>query len=90
MIGACEKAYPGVPVKLITANSKELTERLFLEAQAGQITVDVTDPGRDNRVVEADLAEDLTDIIEELGVDTTEHIQNCIDAIRTEGELVGL
>ena len=69
MIGAVEKAYPGVPVKLITANSKELTERLFLEAQAGQITVDVTDPGRDNRVVEADLAEDLTDIIEELGVD---------------------
>ena len=35
MIGAFEKAYPGVPVKLITANSKELTERLFLEAQAG-------------------------------------------------------
>ena len=37
--------------------------------QANKITVDVTDPGRDNRVVEEDLAVDLTDIIEELGVD---------------------
>lgn len=69
MIGAFQEAYPGVRVSLITANSRELTERLFLEAQAGRITVDVTDPGRDNRVIEQDLAEDLTDIVEELGVD---------------------
>ena len=60
MIGAFEAKYPGVSVSLITANSAELRERLFLEAQANQITVDVTDPGRDNRVVEEDLAEDLT------------------------------
>lgn len=69
MIGAFEAKYPGVQVSLITANSAELRERLFLEAQAGKITVDVTDPGRDNRVIEEDLAEDLTDIVEELGVD---------------------
>ena len=69
MIGAFEAKYPGVKVSLITANSAELRERLFLEAQAGRITVDVTDPGRDNRVIEEDLAEDLTDIVEELGVD---------------------
>ena len=69
MIGAFEAKYPGVNVSLITANSAELRERLFLEAQAGRITVDVTDPGRDNRVIEEDLAEDLTDIVEELGVD---------------------
>lgn len=69
MIGAFEAKYPGVSVSLITANSAELRERLFLEAQAGRITVDVTDPGRDNRVIEEDLAEDLTDIVEELGVD---------------------
>ncbi|MYF65508.1 MAG: extracellular solute-binding protein, partial [Chloroflexi bacterium] len=69
IIGAFEAKYPGVKVSLITANSAELRERLFLEAQAGRITVDVTDPGRDNRVIEEDLAEDLTDIVEELGVD---------------------
>jgi iron(III) transport system substrate-binding protein len=69
MIGAFQAKYPGVKVSLITANSAELRERLFLEAQAGRITVDVTDPGRDNRVIEEDLAEDLTDIVEELGVD---------------------
>ena len=69
MIGAFQAKYPGVNVSLITANSAELRERLFLEAQAGRITVDVTDPGRDNRVIEEDLAEDLTDIVEELGVD---------------------
>ncbi len=69
IIGAFQAKYPGVNVSLITANSAELRERLFLEAQAGRITVDVTDPGRDNRVIEEDLAEDLTDIVEELGVD---------------------
>ena len=69
IIGAFEAKYPGVKVSLITANSAELRERLFLEAQAGRITVDVTDPGRDNRVIEEDIAEDLTDIVEELGVD---------------------
>ena len=69
MIGAFEDTYPGVSVSLITANSAELRERLFLEAQANKITVDVTDPGRDNRVIEEDLAEDLTDIVEYLGVD---------------------
>lgn len=69
IIGAFQAKYPGVKVSLITANSAELRERLFLEAQAGRITVDVTDPGRDNRVIEEDLAEDLTDIVEELGVD---------------------
>ena len=69
IIGAFEAKYPGVKVSLITANSAELRERLFLEAQANKITVDVTDPGRDNRVIEEDLAEDLTDIVEELGVD---------------------
>lgn len=69
MIGAFEDTYPGVSVSLITANSAELRERLFLEAQANKITVDVTDPGRDNRVIEEDLAEDLTEIVEYLGVD---------------------
>ena len=69
MIGAFEDTYPGVSVSLITANSAELRERLFLEAQANKITVDVTDPGRDNRVIDEDLAEDLTDIVEYLGVD---------------------
>ena len=69
IIGAFQETYPGVRVELITANTAELRERLFLEAQAGRITVDVTDPGRDNRVVNEGLAEDLTDIVEELGVD---------------------
>lgn len=71
MIGAFEAKYPGVKVNLITANSAELRERLFLEAQANKITVDVTDPGRDNRVIEEDLAEDLTDIVEFLDIDPT-------------------
>ena len=69
IINAFQQAYPGVKVSLITANSAGLTERLFLEAQANKISVDVTDPGRTNRVIEQDLAEDLTDIVEELGVD---------------------
>ncbi len=69
MIAAFEQAYPGVRVNLITANTAGLTERLFLEAQAGRISVDVTDPGRDNKVLEQNLAEDLTDIVEELGID---------------------
>ena len=64
-----QETYPGVKVSLIRATSAELRDRLFLEATANKITVDVTDPGRDNRVVEEDLAVDLTDIIEELGVD---------------------
>ena len=71
MIEAFEQAYPGVKVKLITGTSADLTEKLFLEAQANKVSVDVTDPGRDNRVVDQGLAEDLTDIIEELGVDPT-------------------
>ena len=64
-----QNTYPGVKVSLIRATSAELRDRLFLEATANRITVDVTDPGRDNRVVEEDLAVDLTDIIDELGVD---------------------
>ncbi len=68
-IEAFQETYPGVKVSLIRATSAELRDRLFLEATADKITVDVTDPGRDNRVVEEDIAEDLTDIIEELGVD---------------------
>ena len=69
IINAFQARYPGVSVALVTANSADLRTRLFAEAQAGRITVDVTDPGRDNRVVNEDLAEDLTDIVEELGVD---------------------
>ena len=68
-IEAFQEAYPGVKVSLIRATSAELRDRLFLEATANKITVDVTDPGRDNRVIEEDLAVDLTDIVEELGVD---------------------
>jgi len=71
IISGFEQAYPGVKVKLITGNTAELTERLFLEAQANKVSVDVTDPGRDNRVVDQGLAEDLTDIVEEMGVDPT-------------------
>ena len=71
MISGFEQRYPGVKVKLITGTSADLTERLFLEAQANKVSVDVTDPGRDNRVVDQGLAEDLTDIVEELGVDPT-------------------
>jgi len=71
MIAGFEQRYPGVTVKLITGTSADLTERLFLEAQANKVSVDVTDPGRDNRVVDQGLAEDLTDIVEELNVDPT-------------------
>lgn len=45
---------------------------------------------KDKRFAAAVSREDISQGIEELGVDTTEHIQYCIDAIRTEGELVGL
>ena len=45
---------------------------------------------KDKRFAAAVSREDISQGIEELGVDTTEHIQNCIDAIRAEGELVGL
>lgn len=69
IINAFQARYPGVRVELVTANSADLRTRLFAEATAGRITVDVTDPGRDNRVVNEGLAEDLTDIVEELGVD---------------------
>ncbi len=69
IINAFQARYPGVRVELVTANSADLRTRLFAEATAGRITVDVTDPGRDNRVVDEGLAEDLTDIVEELGVD---------------------
>ena len=58
MIEGFEQAYPGVKVKLITGTSADLTEKLFLEATANKVSVDVTDPGRDNRVVDQGLAED--------------------------------
>ena len=45
---------------------------------------------KDKRFAAAVSREDISQGIEELGVDTTEHIQNCIDAIRAESELVGL
>ena len=45
---------------------------------------------KDKRFAAAVSREDISQGIEELGVDTTEHIQNCIDAIRAEDELVGL
>ncbi len=45
---------------------------------------------KDKRFAAAVSREDISQGIEELGVDTTEHIQNCIDAIRVESNLVGL
>ena len=45
---------------------------------------------KDKRFAAAVSREDISQGIEELGVDATEHIQSCIDAIRCEGELVGL
>ncbi len=45
---------------------------------------------KDKRFAAAVSREDISQGIEELGVDTTEHIQNCIDAIRVESKLVGL
>ncbi len=44
---------------------------------------------KDKRFAAAVSREDISQGIEELGVDTTEHIQFCIDAIRAEGERVG-
>ena len=45
---------------------------------------------KDKRFAAAVSREDISQGIEELGVDATEHIQSCIDAIRAEGERVGL
>ena len=71
IIAAFEKRYPGIKVSLLTATSAELSERVLLEAKAGKLSVDVTDPGRDDRVVDAGIAADLTGIVNDLGVDPT-------------------
>lgn len=69
IIEAFEAQYPGLSVALTTKSTSEVTEGLLLEHQAGRVSADVADPGRDSRLLDKNIFADNTDIFDDLGVD---------------------
>jgi iron(III) transport system substrate-binding protein len=63
VIAAFERRFPGITVRYLEAESSELVSRIFLEEQAGHVTIDVTDPGHTRRVVDEHIAQDLSDVV---------------------------
>lgn len=69
IIAAFEAEYPGLKVNLTTKSTSEVTEALLLEAQAGKVTADVTDPGRDRRLFDAGIFANSTAIFDDVGIE---------------------
>jgi iron(III) transport system substrate-binding protein len=70
VVAAFERRFPGVTVRYLEAESSELVSRLFLEEQAGHVTIDVTDPGHTRRVVDEHVAQDLSDVMRMFNADS--------------------
>ena len=65
---AFEDEYPGLDVELTTKSTSEVTEGLLLENQLGTLTADVSDPGRDSRLLDRGIFADSTDIFDDVGI----------------------
>ena len=66
---AFEAEYPGLDVELTTKSTSEVTEGLLLEHQLGNLAADVSDPGRDSRLLDRGIFSDSTDIFDDVGID---------------------
>lgn len=69
VLAAFRKRFPGIAVQNLSQESSELISRILLEEQAGRVTIDVTDPGHSKRVVDQNVAEDLSDVVRMFGAD---------------------
>lgn len=65
---AFETEYPGLDVELTTKSTSEVTEGLLLEHQLGRIAADVSDPGRDSRLLDRGIFGDSSDIFADVGI----------------------
>lgn len=68
VISVFEADYPGLTVIHTQKSTSEVTEGLLLEHQAGKITADVADPGRDRRLLDRGVFSDSSDIFADLGI----------------------
>ncbi|MXW29616.1 MAG: extracellular solute-binding protein [Chloroflexi bacterium] len=68
VIAVFEADYPGLTVIHTQKSTSEVTEGLLLENQAGKITADVADPGRDRRLLDRGVFSDSSDIFADLGI----------------------
>ena len=68
IVAAFEEQYPGLEVILTTKSTSEVTEGVLLEHQLGTITADVSDPGRDRRLLDRGIYSDSTDIFDDVGI----------------------
>lgn len=66
---AFEAEYPGLDVELTTKSTSEVTEGLLLEHQLGNLAADVSDPGRDSRLLDRGIFSDSTDIFDDVGIE---------------------
>ena len=65
---AFEAEYPGITLVHTQKTSAEVGEQLVLEHEAGKITADVADPGRDLRLLERGIFADSKDVFDDLDV----------------------
>ena len=68
IIEAFEEDYPGLSVVHTQKSTSEVTEQLLLEHQAGKLSADVADPGRDSRLFDRGIFANSTDIFDDVGV----------------------
>ena len=68
IIAAFEQDYPGLNVVHTQKSTSEVTETVLLEHQAGRISVDVADPGRDSRLFDRNIFANSKDIFDDLGI----------------------
>lgn len=66
---AFEAEYPGLDVELTTKSTSEVTEGLLLEHQLGNLAADVSDPGRDSRLLDRGIFSDSTDIFDDVDIE---------------------
>ena len=65
---AFEAEYPGLTLVHTQKTSAEVGEQLVLEHQAGKISADVADPGRDLRLFERGIFVDSKDVFDDIGI----------------------
>ena len=68
VIEAFEADYPGLKIVHTQKSTSEVTEQLLLEHEAGKISADIADPGRDTRLFDRGIFTDSTDIFDDIGV----------------------
>ena len=68
VIEAFEAEYPGLKIVHTQKSTSEVTEQLLLEHEAGKVSADVADPGRDTRLFDRGIFTDSTDIFDDVGV----------------------